>query len=252
MEKYPSLRGFTLVELLTVVAIIGVLSAILIPTIGSVRASARAAQGASNLRQMGVGMQAYAADHQGFLPRVTIKKSDWNKEHPDDQVGGDQMWTKLLRDYLPQQSGSKTGQENQIFVCPNAEYTKSNGELYESDKLSRTYTATETLFGIRVLSSGTKVRDSKTSRSLATIEDPSKTLLVLDGKQSGTTGGCASSTIWSQVQGDLNLENPDSSSYLDFRQPSDSINVLFVDGRVSRLGFQDLSTIEEKQWHGRL
>ncbi len=60
--------GFTLIELLTVIAIIGILAAIIIPTVGKVRASARAAQGVSNLRQVANGLVLYAASNKDMLP----------------------------------------------------------------------------------------------------------------------------------------------------------------------------------------
>jgi len=61
-------KAFTLIELLTVIAIIGVLAAILIPTIGKIRQSANRASCASNLRQIGIALSSYIADHKGRLP----------------------------------------------------------------------------------------------------------------------------------------------------------------------------------------
>lgn len=60
--------AFTLIELLTVIAIIGILAAILIPVVAAVRESARAAVCFSNLRQMGMATLLYADDHNERYP----------------------------------------------------------------------------------------------------------------------------------------------------------------------------------------
>lgn len=60
--------AFTLVELLTVIAIIAVLAAILIPTVGTVRGTARKSACATNLRQIALATLSYAGDNRGQLP----------------------------------------------------------------------------------------------------------------------------------------------------------------------------------------
>jgi prepilin-type N-terminal cleavage/methylation domain-containing protein/prepilin-type processing-associated H-X9-DG protein len=61
--------AFTLVELLAVIAIVGVLSAIIIPVVGKVRRSAQAAACLSNLRQLQTTNILYATEHNGrYLP----------------------------------------------------------------------------------------------------------------------------------------------------------------------------------------
>jgi len=61
-------RAFTLIELLTVIAIIGILAAILIPVVGKVRKSAAATKCSSNLRGFGTALSLYANDHKNTLP----------------------------------------------------------------------------------------------------------------------------------------------------------------------------------------
>jgi prepilin-type N-terminal cleavage/methylation domain-containing protein/prepilin-type processing-associated H-X9-DG protein len=66
--------GFTLIELLTVVGIIAVLIALLLPSVQSAREAARRAQCTSNLLQLGVALGNYASTHQVLPPGVVEPK----------------------------------------------------------------------------------------------------------------------------------------------------------------------------------
>jgi prepilin-type N-terminal cleavage/methylation domain-containing protein/prepilin-type processing-associated H-X9-DG protein len=57
--------AFTLIELLIVIAIIGILSALLLPALARSKSSAQRIQCISNLRQLGIGMQLYWNDNDG-------------------------------------------------------------------------------------------------------------------------------------------------------------------------------------------
>ncbi len=61
-------RAFTLIEVLVVVGIIGLLAGLLIPAVQAAREAARHAQCVTNLRQVGIAMNAYHASHNMFPP----------------------------------------------------------------------------------------------------------------------------------------------------------------------------------------
>lgn len=61
-------RGFSLIDLLTSVAVVSVLIGLLLPTLAGVQEATRRTVCQSNLRQIGLGMAMYADDFRGALP----------------------------------------------------------------------------------------------------------------------------------------------------------------------------------------
>ena len=70
-------RGFSLVELLVVIAVIGVLIALLLPAVQAARAAARRSQCASTLRQVGLAIRNYADANRGRLPDNSHTGVSW-------------------------------------------------------------------------------------------------------------------------------------------------------------------------------
>ena len=61
-------RGFTLVELLVVMAIIAILAALLLPAMAGAKANSKRIACISNLRQIGIAVRGYSLDYGGLIP----------------------------------------------------------------------------------------------------------------------------------------------------------------------------------------
>ena len=122
MTRLRSGAAFTLVELMVVIAIIAILAALLLPTLGQAQAKARSTQCVSNLHQWGLAYRMYADDFNDFLPRrgqgvQTLALIT----RPDD-------WFNALPPYFKQRSyqeavaaGHKPrAKEQSVFICTAA------------------------------------------------------------------------------------------------------------------------------------
>src|ERR1017187_7735523 len=67
--------AFTLVEMLVVIAIIGILAALLLPVLGQAKARAKRIECVSNLREIGLACHLFANDHNGNFP-VEVSTND--------------------------------------------------------------------------------------------------------------------------------------------------------------------------------
>jgi prepilin-type N-terminal cleavage/methylation domain-containing protein/prepilin-type processing-associated H-X9-DG protein len=76
--------AFTLVEMLTVIAIIGILAAMLFPALSAARSAARSAECKNNLRQIGLSLQSFAAQRNGELCTGAF---DWREDGCVSQYG---------------------------------------------------------------------------------------------------------------------------------------------------------------------
>jgi len=73
MSRRP---GFTLLELVVVLAIVGVLIALILPAVVRVRENASRIQSANNLRQIVLATHDFAGDHGGSLPSIDGRSPD--------------------------------------------------------------------------------------------------------------------------------------------------------------------------------
>jgi prepilin-type N-terminal cleavage/methylation domain-containing protein len=178
MSEKSRLNGFSLVELLTVIAIIGILAAILLPVVGTVRQNARTAQAASNLRQIGAALGLYVAESKGRLPY-------------DGGAPGPVGWRNQTIQYLT--GGATSGDaatRMREYVYINANQTPSwvygggDGTSYS---------------GHQYINSGAQYHYSRISR-------PSRTIFIADGTATEDRGWSARNTLFSFL-GNINTNN---------------------------------------------
>lgn len=115
--------AFSLVELLTVIAIMGILIALLLPAIQQSRAAARRTQCQSNLRQWAIAVQTHADIHGGVLPRrgqgsqpvkQLTRSTDWFNALPP--LMEERPYSELSQLGLAPKSGDCS-----VWVCPEAQ-----------------------------------------------------------------------------------------------------------------------------------
>ena len=109
--------GFTLVELMVVVAIVAMLIALTLPALARARDLARLTQCASNLHQIVTAMNAYAAQWQGRFPPNTAGNAAAKPSIPQMYWYDDERIGAYLPGLHPMVPSGKVG--GGAYMCPN-------------------------------------------------------------------------------------------------------------------------------------
>lgn len=201
-------RFFTLVEMLVVMAVIAVLSALLLPALGNARASANKALCKSNLKQLGVGAMAYVNDYNLLPLSYTTNIAPYQTWVTDV---GDQIYSTLDR--------SRKGIKASLFVCP------SDKHILQAPPTGCCGPNGPDVFRVSYGFNAAGRYHSK-YRSLSSCAQPSKTLLVCDiGGVVDIPFGSVHFELWNWSVG----------SYLFSSVHKKVINLALVDGSVGEL-----------------
>jgi prepilin-type N-terminal cleavage/methylation domain-containing protein len=114
-------RGFTLIEVLVVVAVIVLLVAILLPSLSQARERSRATVCLSQLKEMGRALQMYGVDYRDSLPgplHPGVLKETYNMFFASDYDGYHLPY--FLRRYFSERTHSQGKFTDSMVSCPTA------------------------------------------------------------------------------------------------------------------------------------
>lgn len=195
-------RGFTLVELLACICIIGILVAIIIPVTGNIRESSRNAQCVSNQRQIYTTLMLYHNDNKR-LPQ--LQNGLVSGILPANQP----FWNQQLLPYFDRKT---TDLLPDFFQCPS-DSLASNGR---GD------------YGVNyndIVSPGL-IRTSRYSSNLKTVNRPERAILLADAQQMNGT-----EVIGAWYFTNTAVPNSNGNANIASRHRGGA-NVVFADGHV--------------------
>ncbi|AHF89840.1 N-terminal cleavage protein [Opitutaceae bacterium TAV5] len=212
-------RAFTLIELLTVIAIIGILAAIIIPVTIRARDAARNAKCKGNLRAFCLATNLYMNETGTFPPNLI------------DDTGS---WHQRLNPYL---TGRQSTEKGEVYACPS----QANRELTSDGKYRKGYMINRLLWVNTATKSTPIVRVSAVQRL-------SEVFLFADGTQ----GAIAADGSGGEIPGSTALPNSvsnDPASADNFVEvgpdtdgasiTSSNANIRYRHGGAANLGFCD-------------
>ena len=214
LEEKRYHKGFTLIELMVVIAIIAVLAGLLLPALAKSKSKAIQINCLSNMKQMGVGLLLYSEDFNGQLPG--------NFHHNSNP---DFTWTDALSPYL--------GEVDSIRLCGADPRKKEKHDLNGTSYIMNDHLTTPLFnaFGEMV----------EPAVRLDQLKDPSATVLFFEASDQLAVSAISSACVacsrswnlggWNNVIKDIQPDRHRSGPSTDDRS-NGKANYLFADGHV--------------------
>jgi prepilin-type N-terminal cleavage/methylation domain-containing protein len=219
--------GFTLIEILVVIAIIAVLAGILMPAMNAARERARQTTCCNNLRQLGIATTHFSEENNLNLP---LGKSDSGDIFYSDLLcvpyvvpGPSTLATTSERTAYARQLRI-TGKLNGIFYCPDTgDHTSPSYGMNAFDD-TKIVSQTTKLAGSHPYGLSKVVQSGQSgSVSLAEIPEPSSTIYLVDS--------VPGADFWEVGQGMTSASDTNLFTTLDKRHRL-RFCALFVDGHA--------------------
>ncbi len=208
-----SAAAFTLIELLTVIAIIGILAAILIPTVSSVREKAKQVQCASNVRDWGRAIMMYASENKN---RYAIKDgSSWWFQYS----------TSASNTVYGTYFGLKRGDYAGVSQCP-VQATKEGGSSLENTHFLMTRPSQD-IGGTPLTANLVQINK---------IRSPSKYVLMVE--RAYPSANSPDNPVNGSDYENMQITNQNARQNAQgFVRHSGKMNTLWADGHVSRTAY---------------
>ena len=222
----PLCRGFTLVELLVVLAIIAVLAALLYPVFAQARMKAQQTQCLSNQFQLGLAMQMYVQDYDDRLfpcVRWTAKDpnnvtvfsralgTDINPQPISGSAGGFALlWYNLMQPYA---------HSTQIFRCPADGHPTLSPNSSGRSLIARSYVAMRPVEDL----------------ALPQIDKPALSMVLTEKWGIAANGEAISDCRVEPFNGDFNVAVATGKMALAGNRHDGGLNCTFFDGHAKWL-----------------
>ncbi len=167
-------EGFTLPELLVALAIVAALAALVLPVFGKIRETSHSATCVSNLRQIGVGIQGFIAEHQHY-PCGHQPEGNYRHENPDQYPVWDrhENWASMIGPYLS--TTDDPVERARVFQCGSCTFPSDSPNLQHYSSHPRIFPAVDAE-GVPKPGQGPITRPANLMR-------PAETLLIADAIQ---------------------------------------------------------------------
>ncbi len=228
------IKGFTLLEILAGISIIAILAAILFPSLKSIRERTRRSECAANLRQISLGLFAYANDHDNKLPPAIT--GGWAGGSQQGNMWGYQIWSYIhdggAAFLYPDNSltfGTPTYAVclKNVFRCPATRIKAINAPNAIQPSPPR-YS-----YGLNCSPAGSVWSAVGQPLSLLAVDKPSQTAMVMESS----------------------FPVLDSDAYFNYWgmiPHAKGCNTLFYDGHIEHVDFENIPTSSSNTfWSGR-
>jgi prepilin-type N-terminal cleavage/methylation domain-containing protein/prepilin-type processing-associated H-X9-DG protein len=245
----PRRAGFTLVELLVVIGIIGVLISILLPALGKAREQSNTTKCAANLRSIGQAFQIYLNTYNQFTPpfknnTTLLEPADPTQyidaNHPDAYWGvfmavAGRMPKEIFTCPSNLQKNDSAGYPNQYTAYGYNAWGNAISGMSDADRLKFFGSLDE----IALLRKNAGSWDNAIGRRITRLRHATQTILAQDAWEAALDGGNNGDTFASSDPGKRGQLTEYPGHDIEYLRHTRTSNAVFVDGHVERLDKDD-------------